>query len=106
MKNNGLRLLASFLLGLSVGSLSAQSSGQAPNANAIALLRWYPANLATQFSTGLKQPTGIAFDGQNMWVVGTGSDSVVKIRACDGEVLGTFKVGAAPLGVAFDGANI
>jgi DNA-binding beta-propeller fold protein YncE len=31
---------------------------------------------------------------------------VTKLRASDGSTLGTFPVGAGPVGVAFDGANI
>ena len=31
---------------------------------------------------------------------------MIKLRASDGAVLGTFGVGSAPLGLAFDGANI
>jgi len=31
---------------------------------------------------------------------------VTKLRARDGTVLGSFTVGSAPIGVAFDGANI
>jgi DNA-binding beta-propeller fold protein YncE len=31
---------------------------------------------------------------------------VTKLRASDGVVLGTFPVGNAPAGIAFDGANI
>src|ERR1700682_5072196 len=33
-------------------------------------------------------------------------NNVTKLRASDGTLLGTFTVGAKPLGVAFDGANI
>jgi DNA-binding beta-propeller fold protein YncE len=54
----------------------------------------------------------VAFDGANIWVtnyaLGSGN-TVTKLRASDGTVLGTFTVGpvnSAPRGVAFDGANI
>ena len=47
-----------------------------------------------------------AFDGANIWVTNSDSDSVTKLRASDGAVLGNFKVGKAPDGVAFDGTNI
>ncbi len=39
-----------------------------PNANQLALLRWYGANTVNTFATG-GSPNGIAFDGQNIWVV-------------------------------------
>jgi hypothetical protein len=52
------------------------------------------------------QPSGVAFDGANIWVVNS-NGTVTKLRASDGTNLGTFNVGASPGGgVAFDGANI
>ena len=76
-----------------------------PNVNQLALLRWYGANVVTTFATG-GRPNGIAFDGENMWVVGGPVNSVSKIRANDGALLGTFPVGNIPGYAAFDGANI
>ena len=76
------------------------------NAQQIALLRWYAANQAnTQFTVGT-YATSMAFDGANMWVGNGGSNTVTKIRASDGTVLGTFGVGSGPNALAFDGANI
>lgn len=46
-------------------------------------------------------PYGVAFDGANVWVVG---GNLTKLRASDGQVLGTFATGG--LGVTFDGANV
>ncbi len=91
----------------------ASQTGQQPPANGalplnplkIALLKWYPANLATSFKVG-KNPYGIAFDGANMWVTNNSDNTVSKLRASDGATLGTFTVGDSPIGVAFDGANI
>jgi len=53
-------------------------------------------------------PTGIAFDGENIWVANYGSNNVTELRASDGATLGTFSLptSASPIGVAFDGANI
>ena len=51
-------------------------------------------------------PSGIAFDGANIWVTNCGSNNVTKLRASDGAVLGTYAVGTSPAGIAFDGANI
>jgi DNA-binding beta-propeller fold protein YncE len=42
----------------------------------------------------------------NIWVANKGSDSVTKLRANDGIVLGTYTVGIAPVSVCFDGLNI
>ncbi len=60
-------------------------------------------NLGT-FSVGTG-PTGIAFDGANMWVMNSGAGTLTKLRASDGANLGTI---AALNGfdVVFDGANI
>jgi outer membrane protein assembly factor BamB len=46
----------------------------------------------------------LAFDGANIWV-GQYYGGIVKLRASDGAILGTFDVGSA-LAMAFDGANI
>jgi DNA-binding beta-propeller fold protein YncE len=51
-------------------------------------------------------PSGIAFDGANIWVTNWGSSNVMKLRASDGATLGTFAVGTNPYGMVFDGANI
>jgi DNA-binding beta-propeller fold protein YncE len=48
----------------------------------------------------------VAFDGANIWVANNGAGSLTKLRASDGALLGTFAVGASPIGVAFDGANV
>src|SRR5579864_1804940 len=71
----------------------------------VALLRWYRANTTTRFKVG-NQPYGVAFDGANIWTANSGDGSVTKLRASDGELLGTFRVGGGPYGVTFDGANI
>src|SRR5271166_6946625 len=75
-----------------------------PNANQLALLRWYGANVTASFSVG--GGLGLAFDGSNPWSVNPGTSSVSKLRASDGALLGTFTVGYIPGYAAFDGANI
>ena len=76
-----------------------------PNTQAIAIKRWYSANLTTQFPVG-GSPVDVAFDGQNIWVANEDDANVMKLRASDGGPLGTFSVGFSPNGLAFDGANI
>ena len=77
-----------------------------PNTLAIALLRWYDVNTVVgSFAVG-SAPTGVAFDGANIWVANNGAGSVTKLRASDGAVQGTSSVGSQPHGVAFDGASI
>lgn len=75
------------------------------NAQQVAALHWYGANQTTTFSVG-SFALGIAYDGANMWVPSETTNSVMKLRANDGAVLGTFTVGNYPDGVAYDGANI
>src|SRR5437868_7019471 len=75
------------------------------NPNQIAIQHWYNANRTTNLSVGTSA-FGVAFDGASLWVANDGSNSVTKLRASDGIVLGTFAVGATPLAVAFDGANM
>ena len=83
----------------------AGPAGVGMNPLQIALLRWYEANQTAEFAAG-SGPSGVAFDGANIWVTNYNSDTVATLRASDGVNLGTFTVGTNPYGVAFDGANI
>ncbi len=97
--------------GLSAGSV---------NPLQVALLRWYPATL-NRFVVGNSPPrctpvacdpqfpdgtSGVAFDGSSMWVTHWDDNSITKLRASDGAVLGIFPVPGTPYAIAFDGANI
>ena len=57
----------------------------------VALLKWYNANrVPTGFPVGAG-PLGVVFDGANIWVAaGIGA---TKLRASDGQNLGTFAAG-------------
>lgn len=48
----------------------------------------------------------MAFDGADLWVVDSEKGTAIKVSTSDGSVLGTYKVGQHPLGIAFDGASI
>ena len=52
----------------------------------------------------------MAFDGSNSWVTSAASStsaaSIIKMRASDGQSLGSFAIGENPQAVAFDGSNI
>jgi DNA-binding beta-propeller fold protein YncE len=41
-----------------------------------------------------------------VWITNSLGNSVTKLRASDGTLLGTFTAEGAPVGIAFDGANI
>src|ERR1051326_5903894 len=78
--------------------LSAQT-----NPDQIALLRWYAADQAATIP--VVSPQLLAFDGSSMWIT-TNNASVVRVRASDGSVLGTFTGFSVPYGVAYDGAHV
>lgn len=79
----------------------------------IALKRWYEAGQAGAFhgnqAAALTFPVagaaGVAFDGQCVWV-SSSTGLLTKLRASDGAVVGTFKLGAAASRMAFDGAHL
>jgi YVTN family beta-propeller protein len=52
------------------------------------------------------QLSGVAFDGESVWVTNHDSQSVTKVRAADRAILGTYPVGREPTGVAFDGTHV
>jgi hypothetical protein len=70
-----------------------------------ALLRWYPANQVTQFST-CDTPEGLAFDGAHMWVACSGSLELLEFNTSDGSVVQTVPVANAPAFLLYDGENI
>jgi len=60
------------------------------------------------FTVG-SDPIAAAFDGENVWVVNFGGNSVSKLRASDGTQLATIQLrpgSVMPFGLAFDGENI
>ncbi|HHT9123327.1 MAG TPA: YncE family protein, partial [Candidatus Wunengus sp. YC63] len=59
-----------------------------------ALKRWYESthHSSSTFMVGF-YPYGVAFDGANIWVTNSGSESITKLRASDGTVRGTYAVG-------------
>jgi hypothetical protein len=108
-----LTLLTPLALAWLCGSALAQGgvTNSTKNPQQIAILHWYDANLTTNLS-GL-QPNGVLFDGANLWVTSyrNASGTLVKLRASDGAVLGTFalsfhSVGVSRIRMAYDGANI
>jgi hypothetical protein len=92
---------------LTISSTGVTTTPQTPtyNPQQVALLRWYPANKVTAFSTG-NVPCAAAFDGSNMWVSNYADNTVVKMRPGDGQILGTYAVGSGPCRMAFDGSNL
>ncbi|MBK9990997.1 MAG: hypothetical protein IPP19_09750 [Verrucomicrobia bacterium] len=88
------------------------AGGQGPNPLQVATLRWHSANEAgneVTFADGF-HPFAMAFDGANLWVGGVGQQHIVKVRACDGLVLGQY-LGtldyswSACVSIVYDGLN-
>ena len=56
--------------------------------------------------SGGARPSGIAFDGANLWIANSNSNNIAKIRTSDATLLGTFGTGLAPLCPVYDGTNV
>ena len=76
------------------------------SASCVALLRWEDCNkVSATVAVGLK-PGYIVFDGTNIWVTNTNSNTVSKIDPIANNVIATVAVGSSPNGIVFDGTNI
>jgi YVTN family beta-propeller protein len=62
--------------------------------------------LGTYVVNSLGGPTGISFDGVNIWVTSAFDNTVSKLNTSTGAVVGTYAVGSWPQGIAFDGINM
>lgn len=72
----------------------------------VATLRWYGANEAGETVTVGTNPSGLAFDGGQLWVTNLGSGTVSEIDVATDSVVNTITVGMSPGGAAFDGSHI
>ena len=67
------------------------------------------ASTPTTITVG-QRPLGVAYDGENMWVVNNNAcacpGTVSKVRASDKTTLGSYPVGDGPIFALFDGANV
>ncbi len=59
-------------------------------------------------STRLLTPQYLLYDGANIWVSNTSTSSgmLTKVRARDGTILNTYRVGSGPEGMVFDGSAV
>jgi cell division septation protein DedD len=48
----------------------------------------------------------LVFDGLHIWTANYDNDSVSKLQASDGALIGTYPTGSGPTGMAFDGTHI
>ena len=81
------------------------SSGNGNSPGTVAKLKT-DGTIVGSYPVGL-QPWGVAFDGANIWVANMGAGTVSKLRASDGENLGTINVNSGGvLYVAFAGENM
>src|SRR2546423_10591529 len=82
------------LLGLSL-LLATQASAQTQS----------PATTVQTFPVG-NAPFGVISARADIWVANRSDNTVTKLRATDGALLGTFPTGDFPIHLAFDGSNI
>jgi hypothetical protein len=77
------------------------------NPKQIAMLRWYDANKTGRVIEVGNNPDQMVFDGEHIWVTVYGDNKVVKIKASDGTVIGTYPSPCShPNALAFDGTLI
>jgi hypothetical protein len=50
-------------------------------------------------------PQAVLFDGSNIWVASAVNQTLTKLRANDGSLVGSFPSGADPVALAFDGIS-
>ncbi len=75
---------------------------------------WYPANLSAVLQGtyyNFRSPGGMVFDGSNLWIehIATGVNKVDKVRASDGQLIGSYSVGTTSTSASpgvFDGVDI
>lgn len=89
--------------GSGLTNLPANTSGMLVNPMQAALLKWYVGNKTFAAGSGA---CDLAFDGSCIWVANRGENTVTKLRASDGGVVGTYAVGRLPLSVTFDGEHV
>ncbi|PYT01972.1 MAG: hypothetical protein DMF63_03820 [Acidobacteria bacterium] len=85
---------------------TAIAPGTFPHSENLALLGSLRWDLLSPKSFTVTTPGGIAFDGTNIWVANGGNNTVTKLRASDGVVLGVFPINGNATNVVFDGGNI
>ena len=73
--------------------------------NVVKKIRVSDSTIVGSYAVGTA-PSRVVFDGVNIWVSNSLSDTVTKLRASDGFRLGDFPTGSHPIGLVFDGANV
>jgi YVTN family beta-propeller protein len=102
MKLTSVRIALIAVVSLFTFQLLAQN---ASNPIQVALLRWYPANMAAQLST-CSIPNGLAFDGSHIWVACESADEIEEFNSSDGALVRIVTGVTSPYALAYDGANI
>jgi hypothetical protein len=76
------------------------------NLKAVAEKRWYYTNTTGSGLSGLSHPSGICFDGVNLWVTCQYADVVQKVRAADAAPVAAYPTGDGPYHVIYDGIHV
>jgi hypothetical protein len=72
------------------------------------VIQTHDATLLDSYATGLntKDPGGMAFDGEMIWVTSKSANIVTRLRASDGVIVMYLNAGVAPVGIAYDGQDM
>ncbi|HSE97424.1 MAG TPA: S-layer homology domain-containing protein [Blastocatellia bacterium] len=81
------------------------NTGFGSGGGSVSIVSFNPLPSAITISTGFVVPTGILYDGNNIWV-GEFSDGTIKKLDADGNIIHTVDVDGAPKDMVFDGTNI
>jgi DNA-binding beta-propeller fold protein YncE len=69
--------------------------------------KFLPDNVSVEtFTAGFNSPTGILYDGANVWITEQFENTLKKLNSDDGTIAQTVNVGTAPRIPIFDGTNI
>lgn len=97
--------LGAFPLQIAYDGQRIWTANQGPQGS-ISIVTLNPPDLTvTTVTTGFSSPSGIIYDGTNIWVTDAG-DSMLKKLDSTGNIISSVSVGAVPLYPAFDGTNI
>ena len=88
---------------INASALASDTFPNNRNLSQLGSLRWDQLHQAVPVGV---VPLAAAFDGSNIWVANSNSNSVTKIKASDGSNLGEFPVVNFPNAIAFDGSNV
>jgi DNA-binding beta-propeller fold protein YncE len=87
------------------GSLTAISIS---NMSVSKTVSWYPVlpNAGPPLYIDTSGVRGLLYQGDSIWTCNSTTNTITRVRAADGFILGTYPVGPAPRAIDFDGTRI